>query len=186
MMKWLVVLLMLAQPAAAESTAATLFSAKRTPAPGASIPVGTYARGCAQGNVQLPESGPTWQAMRLSRDRNWGNPVLVDYLQDLSAKVTQFGWRGLYIGDLGTPRGGPMNSGHASHQTGLDADLWFLKPGSLDLSASDRESISSISIRTNDQLRVNENYDDSYRQVLKAAASDPRVDRIFVAAAIKI
>jgi penicillin-insensitive murein endopeptidase len=185
-MKWLIILLLLAQPVAAETTAATLFSAKRTPASGAAVPVGTYARGCAQGNVELPETGPTWQAMRLSRDRNWGNPVLVDYLEDLSAKVTQFGWRGLYIGDLGNPRGGPMNSGHASHQMGLDADIWFLKPGSLDLSASDREKISSISIRTNDQLRVNENWDSSYRDMLKAAASDPRVDRIFVAAAIKI
>ena len=186
MIKWLVLLMLLAQPVSAESTAATLFSALRTPAPGPAVPVGTYSRGCAQGNIQLPESGPTWQAMRLSRDRDWGNPVLVSYLEDLSAKVTQFGWKGLYIGDLGNPRGGPMNSGHASHQMGLDADIWFLKPGSLTLSASDREQISSIAIRTNDQLRVNENYDDSYREMLKAAASDPRVDRIFVAAAIKI
>jgi penicillin-insensitive murein endopeptidase len=186
-MKWLVVLLMLlAGPVAAEQTAATLFSAKRTPAPGAAVPVGTYAKGCAQGNVELPETGPTWQAMRLSRDRNWGNPVLVDYLQDLSAAVTQFGWKGLYIGDLGNPRGGPMNSGHASHQMGLDADIWFLKPDSLTLSAKQREKISSISIRTDDQLRVNSNWDPSYTQMLKAAASDPRVDRIFVAAAIKI
>jgi penicillin-insensitive murein endopeptidase len=185
-MKWLLVLLMLASPLAAETTAAKLFSAKRTPAAGPATPIGTYARGCAQGNVELPETGPTWQAMRLSRDRNWGNPVLISYLEDLSAKVTQFGWNGLYIGDLGNPRGGPMNSGHASHQMGLDADIWFLKPDRLDLTAKQREKISSISIRTDDQLRVNSNWDPSYRDVLKAAASDPRVDRIFVAAAIKI
>jgi len=186
MMKWLVLLLVLAQPVAAESTAATLFSAKRTPAPGAAVPVGTYARGCAQGNVELAETGPTWQAMRLSRGRNWGNPTMVAFLQDLSGKVTQFGWRGLYIGDLGNPRGGPMNSGHASHQMGLDADVWFLKPARLDLSRAQREEISSIPIRSTDQRSVNRNYDSSYREVLKAAASDPRVDRIFVAAAIKI
>jgi penicillin-insensitive murein endopeptidase len=186
-MKWFVVLMMfLVQPVAAETTAAKLFSAKRTPAAGAAMPVGTYARGCAQGNVQLPETGPTWQAMRLSRGRNWGNPVLVSYLQDISARAAQLGWRGLYIGDLGNPRGGPMASGHASHQMGLDADVWFLKPPRLDLSAAQREKISSISIRTDDQLRVNENWDPSYTAVLKAAASDPRVDRIFVAAAIKI
>ena len=65
--------------------------------------IGTYARGCAAGNVELPETGPTWQAMRLSRDRNWGNPVLVDYLEDLSAKVTAFGARILrhLLGDGG-------------------------------------------------------------------------------------
>ncbi|MEO8244649.1 MAG: penicillin-insensitive murein endopeptidase [bacterium] len=186
MKRLLLCLLLLALPAHAETTAATLFSAIPIPARGAAIPIGTYGKGCAQGNIQLPETGPTWQAMRLSRNRNWGNPVLVAYLEDLSARATQFGWRGLYIGDMGNPRGGPMNSGHASHQMGLDADVWFLKPPSLALSAGQREKISSISIRTNDQLRVNENWDPSYREVLKAAASDPRVDRIFVAAAIKI
>ncbi len=173
-------------PAIAETTAANLFSALPRPSGQQSAPIGTYAKGCAAGNVELPETGPTWQAMRLSRHRNFGNPVLVDYLMDLSATVTQFGWNGLYIGDLGNPRGGPMNSGHASHQIGLDADVWFLKPRRLDLSAKEREAISSISIRTEDQLRVNDNWDASYRDVLKAAASDPRVDRIFVAAAIKI
>lgn len=182
----LVLLALLSAPVQADTTAASLFSAERTPAAGAAMPIGRYGLGCAQGNIELPETGPTWQAMRLSRDRNWGHPVLVDYLQDLSAKVTAFGWMGLYIGDLGNPRGGPMNSGHASHQVGLDADIWFLKPQSLTLTARQREKISSISIRTEDQLRVNENWDPSYMAVLKAAASDPRVDRIFVAAAIKI
>lgn len=187
-MKRLILLLLLAmtQPALAETTAAKLFAAHTQPTSGAAQPIGAYGRGCAAGNVELPESGPTWQAMRLSRDRNWGNPVLVSYLEDLSAKVTAFGWRGLYIGDMGNPRGGPMISGHASHQMGLDADVWFLPPASLKLTAAQREKISSISIRTNDQLSVNENWNRSYREVLKAAASDPRVDRIFVAAAIKI
>lgn len=179
-------LALLALPAMAEQTAANLFSAIPRPAAGPAMPIGTYARGCAQGNVQLPETGPTWQAMRLSRDRNWGNPVLVNYLMELSQAVTAAGWNGLYIGDLGNPRGGPMNSGHASHQMGLDADIWFLKPARLDLSVKEREKISSISIRSKDQKSVNSNYDDSYRQMLRLAASDPRVDRIFVAAAIKI
>jgi penicillin-insensitive murein endopeptidase len=186
MIRLLACLVCLALPAAAETTAAKLFSAVPTPSAGVSMPIGVYGRGCAAGNVELPETGPTWQAMRLSRDRNWGNPVLVSYLEDLSTKVTAFGWNGLYIGDMGNPRGGPMISGHASHQIGLDADIWFLKPQSLTLTAAQREKVSSISIRTDDQLRVNQNYDPSYMAVLKAAASDPRVDRIFVAAAIKI
>ncbi|MFO1138063.1 MAG: penicillin-insensitive murein endopeptidase [Paracoccus sp. (in: a-proteobacteria)] len=24
--------------------------------------------------MELPESGPSWQVMRLSRNRNWGHP----------------------------------------------------------------------------------------------------------------
>lgn len=187
MKRFLVALvLMFATPAGAEPLAAALFAAKDTPSFQQPTPIGSYAKGCAAGNVELPETGPTWQAMRLSRNRNWGNPVMIQYLEDLSATVTQFGWRGLYIGDIGNPRGGPMNSGHASHQMGLDADVWFLPPARLDLTAAQREKISSIAIRTDDQLSVNANYNNSYREILKAAASDPRVDRIFVAAAIKI
>jgi len=182
----LCIALLIGAPAGAEELAANLFAAKTTPSFQQPTPVGSYGRGCAAGNVQLPETGPTWQAMRLSRNRNWGNPVMVAYLEELSAAATRFGWRGLYIGDIGNPRGGPMNSGHASHQMGLDADVWFLPPASLSLSAAQREKISSISIRTDDQLRVNGNYNSSYREILKAAASDPRVDRIFVAAAIKL
>lgn len=183
---FLVLLFAMAQPVAAEPLAAQLFAAQASPTAGPAQPIGTYARGCAAGNVKLPETGPTWQAMRLSRNRYWGNPVLVSYLEDLSQKVTALGWSGLYIGDMGNPRGGPMISGHASHQMGLDADIWFLPPGRLNLSAAERETVSSISIRTDDQLSVNQNWNPSYRAMLKAAASDPRVDRIFVAAAIKI
>ncbi len=182
----LVLGLSLGLPIQAETTAANLFSALREPARGPSQSIGTYNRGCAVGNVELPETGPTWQAMRLSRHRTWGSPELVSYLQDLSARATQIGWKGLYIGDLGNPRGGPMNSGHASHQIGLDADIWFLKPARLDLSRQEREKLSSISIRSDDQLAVNGNWDPSYAALLQLAASDPRVDRIFVAAAIKI
>ena len=183
---FVILLMVLARPVFAETLAAKLFAAQLQPTAGAAQPIGAYGRGCAAGNVELPETGPTWQVMRLSRDRSWGNPALVSYLEDLSLAVTQFGWKGLYIGDLGNPRGGPMISGHASHQMGLDADVWFLPPGPLNLSRADREKIASIAVRTNDQLRVNENWNSSYREVLKAAASDPRVDRIFVAAAIKL
>ncbi len=183
----LVVTLALAGPLAAkEKKAAALFGAVDVASSQQSAPIGGYSKGCGAGMVELPESGPTWQAMRLSRNRNWGQPVLVQYLIDLSAAATEVGWRGLYIGDLAQPRGGPSASGHLSHQTGLDADVWYLPPARLDLSVSQREKISANSVRTEDQLRVNENWTRAHQLLLKAAASDARVDRIFVAAAIKI
>ncbi|MGB1035134.1 MAG: penicillin-insensitive murein endopeptidase, partial [Primorskyibacter sp.] len=52
-------------------------------------PYGGYAKGCLAGGVALPETGPTWQAMRLSRNRNWGHPAVVDFVQDLSRKAAQ-------------------------------------------------------------------------------------------------
>ncbi|SIS58873.1 penicillin-insensitive murein endopeptidase [Phaeovulum vinaykumarii] len=176
----------LALPAGAEPLARQLFGAQTVPSRQPSQAIGFYSRGCASGLVALPESGPTWQAMRLSRNRNWGQPELVQYLIDLSATARQLGWPGLYIGDLSQPRGGPMTGGHASHQIGLDADIWMLPPKRLDLSRRARENISSISVRTNDQTRVNGNWTPVHHALLRAAASDPRVDRIFVAAAVKI
>lgn len=178
--------LLAALPAQAEKLANKLFGAVGDPSLQDAMPIGTYARGCAAGLIEMPETGPNWQVMRLSRHRNFGQPVLVNYLYDLAGYANQAGWKGIYIGDMGQPRGGPMTSGHASHQIGLDVDIWTLKPNSLTLTVKERESLSSISVRTADQLSVNENWDSSYAAFLKLAASDPRVDRIFVAAAIKL
>lgn len=151
------------------------------------MPIGSYARGCAAGLVELAETGPTWQAMRLSRHRNFGQPVTIAFVQDLSAfAATLPGRRGLYIGDIGNPRGGPMDSGHASHQIGLDVDIWQLPATRLDLPFAEREEISSIPVRSADQRSVTAHWTAAHHEIMKAAALDPRVDRIFVAAAVKI
>jgi penicillin-insensitive murein endopeptidase len=179
--------LLMAAPAQAEKLANKLFGAKDEPSAQDAMPIGSYARGCGAGLVELPETGPTWQAMRLSRNRNFGHPVMIQFLVDLSQTAADIGYgQGLYIGDISQPRGGPMTSGHASHQIGLDADIWMLPPRRLDLSAAEREEISSIPVRSADQRSVTENWTRVHHRLLKEAASDPRVDRIFVAAAVKI
>jgi penicillin-insensitive murein endopeptidase len=148
---------------------------------------GGYARGCQAGAVQLPETGPTWQAMRLSRNRNWGQPVLIDYVQDLSRfAATLPGWEGIYVGDLSQPRGGPMLTGHASHQIGLDADIWMLPPDRLNLNRQERENLSSISMRRERGAFTNSSWTEQHMQVLRAAASDPRSARVFVFPGAKV
>jgi penicillin-insensitive murein DD-endopeptidase len=179
--------LCLSGPVQAEALANKLFGAMSAPSAEDAMPIGSYAKGCAAGLVQLPETGPTWQAMRLSRNRNYGQPVMVQFLMDLSQTARDIGFgQGLYIGDISQPRGGPMTSGHSSHQIGLDADIWMLPPRSLSLSEAEREEISSIPVRSADQRSVTENWSKTHHRLLKEAASDPRVDRIFVAAAVKI
>ncbi|MBS8228443.1 penicillin-insensitive murein endopeptidase [Vannielia litorea] len=148
--------------------------------------IGFYSKGCAAGLVELPETGPTWQAMRLSRNRNWGHPETIAFIQRLSSGVRKFGWPGLYIGDISQPRGGPMTSGHSSHQIGLDIDIWMNKPKSLRLSRSARENISAISVRAKSQKSVNGNWTGAHAAVLELAARDPAVDRIFVTPPVKI
>jgi len=177
---------LLAGGAQAAPLANQLFGAETAPSRQNPMPIGSYARGCGAGLVQLPESGPSWQAMRLSRHRNFGQPVMIDYIGDLSRVAQQIGWGGLYVGDISQPRGGPMTSGHASHQIGLDADIWMLPPKRLNLTRAEREKISSIPVRSADQRSVTGNWTPAHRALMKAAASDPRVDRIFVAAAVKI
>lgn len=148
---------------------------------------GSYSKGCAAGAVQLPETGPTWQAMRLSRNRNWGLPVTVDFLQDLSRiAAREPGWAGLYVGDISQPRGGPMLTGHASHQIGLDADIWMLPPDRLNLTRTERENLSSISMRRANGAYTNDKWTKSHHNILRAAASDPRVARIFVFPGAKV
>ncbi|KPN64567.1 penicillin-insensitive murein endopeptidase [Aliiroseovarius crassostreae] len=177
----------LSSPAQAEPPAKELFGKAQAGSAQRAASYGSYAKGCVAGAVQLPQTGPTWQAMRLSRNRNWGHPELVDFVQDLSRKAArQTGWKGLYIGDMSQPRGGPMLSGHRSHQIGLDADIWMLPPTRLDLSVAAREKISSISMRRAKGAYVNGSWTRQHHNILRAAAQDPRVARIFVFPGAKV
>ncbi len=178
---------LLAVPALSQPLAKEQFGAKRNGSPERSAPHGSYAKGCLAGGEQLAETGPTWQAMRLSRNRNWGHPETIDFVRDLSKfAAKQSGWAGLYIGDLSQPRGGPMLTGHRSHQIGLDADIWMLPPKRLNLSARERENLSSISTRRAGGAYVNDNWTPQHHAILKAAASDKRVARIFVFPGAKV
>ncbi|EPX77454.1 penicillin-insensitive murein endopeptidase [Litoreibacter arenae] len=163
-----------------------LFGAKTRGSQQAAAPFGSYSNGCAAGLVQLPETGPTWQAMRLSRNRNWAHPDTVDFVQDLSRVARAQGWAGLYVGDMSQPRGGPMLTGHRSHQIGLDADIWMNPASTMGMSRSARENISAISMRRANGAFVNNKWTTQHHEVLKAAASDKRVARIFVFPGAKV
>ena len=73
------------EPPAKEPPANELFGAATVPAPLAARAIGSYARGCLAGGVALPISGPDWQVMRLSRNRKWGHPRLLDFLERFAA-----------------------------------------------------------------------------------------------------
>jgi len=164
-----------------------LFGAEQVGSTGGAETIGFYSNGCITGAQELAENGPTWQAMRLSRNRNWGHPALIDFIQDLSRDVaSQTSWEGLYVGDMSQPRGGPMLTGHVSHQSGLDVDIWMLPPERLNLTVPERESLSSISTRSARGARVGENWTAEHMEVLRLAASDPRVARIFVFTGAKV
>lgn len=180
------VLLGLSLPVAAQTLAKDVFGNFRSASGGPAVSIGNHSQGCAQGLVQMPANGASWQSMRLSRDRNWGHPTTIEFLQGLSRAAQQAGWRGLYIGDISQPRGGPMTSGHASHQLGLDADIWMLPPSTLSLSPQQRESLSSVSVVANGGTALSRNWTPSHMSIIRAAARDPRVERIFVDPVAKV
>src|SRR5690242_13576495 len=133
-----------------------------------------------------PNSGQTWQAMRLSRNRNWGHPNLVATLERLANQGPKTGWRGLLVGDMSQPRGGPMRTGHASHQVGLDADIWLTPMPARELTRLEREEMSATMVVAEDRKDVDPNvWTPAHAAVIKAAAQDPQVVRIFVNPAIK-
>ena len=166
--------------------AKTQFGAARAPSAQSPEPIGGYAAGCAAGNVALPETGDSWQAMRLSRNRNWGHPELVDLVQDVGRHMNRIGWAGIYVGDMSQPRGGPMLSGHRSHQIGLDADIWLYPATRMNLSRNERENISAVSMRRAEGAFVNSNWSRGQHELVKRAAQDPRTARIFIFPGAKV
>ena len=163
-----------------------LFSRQTKPLPLAARSIGFYSQGCLAGAVALPVNGATWQVMRLSRNRNWGHPKLIDFLERLAGKAKKIGWNGLLVGDLSQPRGGPMPSGHNSHQVGLDADIWFTPMPSRKLSREQREDVSAVDMVREDRLDVDpEVWTHQRTELVRTAAQEPEVERIFVNAAIK-
>lgn len=164
-----------------------LFGAAKVPSPLASRAIGSYARGCLSGGVALPIDGPAWQAMRLSRNRNWGHPKLIALVERFAKDAQKKdGWPGLLVGDISQPRGGPMLTGHASHQLGLDADVWLTPMPDRRLSKKERENISATSMLDKTDLAVDPKvFTEKHVKLIKRAASYPQVERIFVHPAIK-
>lgn len=181
--------LLTADALAADATPAKeLFGARALPTQSAPTSYGFYSKGCLAGGVAIPTDGPTWQAMRLSRNRRWGHPAMIALIERLSHDAAEkIGWPGLLLGDISQPRGGPMLSGHASHQIGLDADIWLTPMPQRTLSYQERETISATSMLDKNRfLTIDPDvWTPAHARLIMLAASYPQVERVFVNPAIK-
>jgi penicillin-insensitive murein endopeptidase len=163
-----------------------LFARKPLPTHSTPRAIGFYAHGCLAGGEALPITSPTWQVMRLSRNRYWGHPNLVRFLKHLSENAAKAGWPGLLVGDMSQPRGGPMFTGHTSHQVGLDADIWLRPMPDRELTRAEREEMSATNVVAADRKDVDRAiWTPAHVGLIRAAAEAPEVERIFVNAAIK-
>ncbi|MEY4718424.1 MAG: hypothetical protein RL563_1042 [Pseudomonadota bacterium] len=171
---------------AAQSTS---WSTVTTPNAGIAQSIGTYTSGCVSGAKALPLNGDGYQVMRISRQRYFGHPKLVAFIEQLGHQASSAKLGTLLIGDLGQARGGPMVSGHRSHQTGLDVDIWFLLSEQANqrlLTDNERENWSAPSI-VNMQAEIvdDRQWSLAHAHLLELAARHPDVDRVFVHASIK-
>ena len=167
--------------------AKTVFGAIAKPAAMVARSIGFYSRGCLAGAVAIPINGETWQVMRLSRNRNWGHPRLIALLERLAEDgAAKDGWQGLLVGDISQPRGGPMLTGHASHQIGLDADIWLTPMPGKRLTAEEREKISATSMLGKDGIHADPSvFTARHSAIIRRAASYPQVERVLVHPGIK-
>ena len=170
-----------------QDAAKRVFGLAAGPVPGPGRAIGTYTRGCLAGAVELPADGPNWQVMRPSRRRAWGHPALIAYLERLaSTGAATAGWPGLLVGDMAQPRGGPMLTGHASHQLGIEADIWLTPMPEHRLGAAERDEMPAVNLVRPDGFDVDRQvWRTPVRQLLETASRSPGVARIFVNPAIK-
>ena len=170
------------------NAAKRIFGTTPSPANLAPRAIGGFARGCLAGATALPVDGETWQVMRLSRNRMWAHPDLTNLVERIARNAPRdAGWNGLLVGDMSQPRGGPMLTGHASHQIGLDADLWLTPMPRRRLSRDERENMSAINLARKDWMDVDPTvYTPAHMAIVKLAAKQPEVARIFVNPAIKV
>jgi len=152
------------------------------PTEGPSEVVGSYANGCLLGGVALPEEGPGFQTIRRAHNRFWAHPSLKVWLDAYGQRLQSLGINAL-VADVAQPRGGPMPSGHGSHQVGLDMDIW-LRPGPLPSAELFNPKAYSV-VQPDGQSIDPESWTPQMLVMLREAAKAPGVERIFVNAAIK-
>jgi penicillin-insensitive murein endopeptidase len=162
----------------------------RVPAEGRPESIGSPSAGCVRGATALGKNaGKGYLLVRPSRGRNFGHPRLVRLIEDIAKMRAAKKQAPLLIGDLGLPRGGPTLSAHSSHQTGLDADIWYHQQkswiGRKRIPLRDRERLQAPGMVDKRRLATTRAFGKEQRELLMSFAESPKVDRVLVNFAIK-
>lgn len=185
----LVAIFLLSGCASGKKEIANPWSLVRNASAGRCASIGSYSAGCLRGAASLPPDGPGYQVMRIGRGRFYAHPELIEFIQTLGRRAARQKLGPLLVGDMSMARGGPTLSGHRSHQTGLDVDLWFWRPTgqyARSLTLAERESLPAPSVLASDRAQLNRVYWLSGAEtLLEAAAGFENVERIFVTPLVK-
>lgn len=167
------------------STAATPWQLMTQPIAGPANAIGSFTNGCIVGAQALPLESPYYQVMRQDQRRYFGHPDLLAFIQRYSQQVAERQMGTVMIGDMGMVAGGRFSRGHASHQTGLDVDIWLQLPKQRWSSQQLLHPQPLDLVRADDKGIVPGHWTEQVGQMIKLAAEDPDVRRIFVNPAIK-
>lgn len=165
------------------------WATRATPAPGPARAIGSYTKGCVQGAVALPPEGDGFITLRTRRNRYWGHPDLVEFVQYLGRYTKRNLGGALLIADLGQPRGGPV-TGHGSHELGLDADIRLLIVTPSQVSAEERRAPKEVGLvrdskPAGDETLETRIWSEKHVKLYAAAARHPKVARIFAHPVLK-
>ena len=142
--------------------------------------------GCIAGAVPLPDEGPGFTTIRTTRSWFWGHPGTIAALQTLALEARAAGIGTLFMNDISKPRGGPFPGIHASHMTGLDADVWLDVRPKPPLTLAQRDAVEVETLVRPDGRGVDPaRWSPLHATLLRLAATLPGVDRVLVNAAIK-
>lgn len=175
--------LLLCFPFLASISLANTWHTVQHPTKGSTEIHGSYANGCFSGGVSIPTKGKGYEQVRPSRNRNYGTPEIATFVESINSFGNNNN-RIIILGDIAQPRGGPANFGHASHQTGLDIDIW-LEDRSSHLSGNFIENLNTASVVNPQTGQINQFWKPLYRDLLHHAATYPETERIFVNPVIK-
>ncbi|MBI3548180.1 MAG: penicillin-insensitive murein endopeptidase [Elusimicrobia bacterium] len=157
-----------------------------SPAPGAAEAIGGYGAGCLRGGEKVAAEDPSYQVMRPQRLRDFAHPDLVAFLRNLAARCKKEGLEPFLLGDIGQARGGPTSSFHASHQIGLDADIWYWRPEKgKRFTKEERETVGAPNMVVPYFEKPSEYWKPEMLETLRLASDPPEVERIFVDPIIK-
>ena len=167
------------------AVSATPWEKEKSPTRNSTSSIGSYANGCLDGAQALPINGEGYQIIRPQRERYYGHTEAIQFIERLGIITSEQLNTNLLVGDISLPRGGRFSSGHSSHQTGLDIDIW-LRLTSKRLTKNELAVPKPVSVvdLTNYKLRKS-NWTDDHFQVIRYAAKDKKVVRIFVHPVIK-
>ncbi|OOF55096.1 penicillin-insensitive murein endopeptidase [Rodentibacter genomosp. 2] len=153
---------------------------------GKAQPIGSYSNGCIIGAEALPAKGDGYQVIRINRNRYYGHPEMINYLKRLGERVKAAGLPTMLVGDIAMPGGGRFLTGHASHQMGLDADIWLRMGEMSDFDALNSDGKGLLVVDRKAQRVDDRIWHNNHTKLIKLAAQDRGVTRIFVNPAIKL